>query len=551
LPPVPDAALIAPIRETLAAAARDLVGDDAPPVELAAPANPEHGDLATPIAMALARPARRAPREIAESLADALREGGLVEGAEVAGPGFLNLTLAPAWFADAAAAVVDAGEAYGAGQADPPQDVHLEFISANPTGPLHVGHARHAAYGDALARILAFAGHTVHREFYVNDYGRQMELFGASVAARYGELLGVDVPFPEDGYRGDYVTEIAAKLRDEVGDAYRDSLRPLSPDALAFFALRGKDLMFEGIVADLERFRVRFDDFFSETSLHVDGRVADAVERLVEAGDAYEHEGAIWFATTRYGDEKDRVLRRADGTTTYIAPDVAYHLDKAARGYDVLINVLGADHHGYVERLRAVLSAGGHEPGKLEVPLIQLVSLVEAGEARRMSKRAGTLVPLADLLDDVGVDAARFFLVQRAHETSFDLDLDLARRQQRENPVYYAQYVHARATNILERVTDEPPRRPPPSLEPPERALALRLVDWPDVIREAEVRRAPHRVAVYLIDLALDFHVFYERCRVADAPDDVRPFRLDLVRGVRSVTGLALGLLGVEAPDRM
>src|SRR5262245_22426121 len=501
--------------------------------------------------MALARPARRPPREIAESLAEALRDGGLVEGAEVAGPGFLNLTLPPAWFADAAAAVVSAGPDYGAGQADPPQDVHLEFVSSNPTGPLHVGHARHAAYGDSLGRILGFAGHTVHREFYVNDYGRQIELFGASVAARYGELAGVETPFPEDGYRGDYVAEIAAKIRGEVGDAYRDALDPLEPEALTFFALRGKDLMLEEIVADLERFRVRFDDFFSETSLHVDGRVEAAVERLLEAGDAYEHEGAIWFATTRYGDEKDRVLRRADGTTTYIAPDVAYHLDKASRGHDVLINVLGADHHGYVERLRAVLSAGGHEPAMLEVPLIQLVSLVEAGEARRMSKRAGTLVPLSDLLDDIGVDAARFFLVQRAHETGFDLDLDLARRQQRENPVYYSQYVHARATNILERMTDEPPRRPPPEVEPAERALALRLVDWPDVVREAEERRAPHRVAAYLIDLARDFHVFYERCRVIDAPDEVRAFRLDLVRGVRSVTGLGLALLGVEAPDRM
>ena len=548
---MPDAALIAPIRETLAAAARDLVGDAAPPVELAAPANPEHGDLATPLAMALARPARRSPREIAESLAEVLRDGGLVEGAEVAGPGFLNLTLPPAWFADAAAAVVSAGPDYGAGQADPAQDVHLEFVSSNPTGPLHVGHARHAAYGDSLGRILGFAGHTVHREFYVNDYGRQMELFGASVAARYGELAGVETPFPEDGYRGDYVAEIAARIRGEVGDAYRDALDPLEPETLTFFALRGKDLMLEEIVADLERFRVRFDDFFSETSLHVDGRVEAAVERLLEAGDAYEHEGAIWFATTRYGDEKDRVLRRADGTTTYIAPDVAYHLDKASRGHDVLINVLGADHHGYVERLRAVLSAGGHEPAMLEVPLIQLVSLVEAGEARRMSKRAGTLVPLSDLLDDIGVDAARFFLVQRAHETGFDLDLDLARRQQRENPVYYSQYVHARATNILERVTDEPPRRQPPEVEPAERALALRLVDWPDAVREAEERRAPHRVAVYLIDLARDFHVFYERCRVIDAPDEVRAFRLDLVRGVRSVTGLGLALLGVEAPDRM
>jgi arginyl-tRNA synthetase len=279
--------------------------------------------------------------------------------------------------------------------------------------------------------------------------------------------------------------------------------------------------------------------------------VLGGIDRLLAAGDAYEQDGAVWFRTTKYGDEKDRVLRRADGTTTYIAPDIGYHLDKAARGFDRLINVLGADHHGYIQRLRAVLAAGGYDPEMLEIPLIQLVSLVEGGEEKKMSKRAGTAVTLGEFVDEIGVDAARFFLVQRANETAFELDVAVAREQSRENPVYYAQYVHARACNILERVGDVGHAATPPSLEPAERALVLRLTRWPGEIAEAERRRAPHRVAAYVIELSRDFHVFYEQCRVYDAPDEVKPFRVSLVRAVRQVMALALDLLGVEAPERM
>ena len=505
-------------------------------IELSAPANPEHGDLATPVAMGLAKSARRAPREIAAEVAAALEPLEVVERVEVAGPGFVNIVLAPRWFADAAAAIVAAGRTFGAGQASPAERIHLEFVSANPTGPLHVGHARHAAFGDSLGRILEFAGHTVHREFYVNDYGRQIELFGQSVAARIDQGRGVDTPVPEDGYHGEYVVDLAR----EIGPGHE----PATLQELA------KGLMLERIKADLERFRVRFDTYFSETSLQESGAVADAIDRLVAAGDAYEKDGAIWFRTTAYGDEKDRVIRRADGTTTYIAPDIAYHLDKAARGFDRLINVLGADHHGYLARLRAVLAAGGYDPAMLEIPLIQLVSLVEGGEEKKMSKRAGTVVALSDLVDDIGVDAARFFLAQRANETAFDLDLQLAREQSRENPVYYLQYVHARACNILERVGEVSPAVPP-TVEPQERALVLTLAAWPEEIAEAERRRAPHRVVAYLIELARDFHLFYEHCRVYDAPDDVKPFRVVLTKAVRSVMALALDLLGVSAPERM
>jgi len=533
---VVDSTLIAPILDAIRGVAAPIDGDVR--IEVTPPANAEHGDLATPVAMSLAKTARRSPRDIAADIAAALEPVGAVAAVEVAGPGFVNVRLSPAWFAEAAAAIVAAGGRYGAGQAAPPERVHLEFVSANPTGPLHVGHARLAAFGDSLGRILEFAGHAVHREFYVNDYGRQIELFGQSVRARMDQLHGIDTPVPDDGYQGEYIVDIAR----EIGDADLDAV------ALGEVA---KDLMLQRTRADLDRFRVRYDAFFSETSLHEAGRVGEAIDRLVASGDAYERDGAMWFRTTAYGDEKDRVLRRADGTTTYIAPDVAYHLEKAARGFDRLINVLGADHHGYIQRLRAVLAAGGFDPQMLEVPLIQLVSLVEGGEEKRMSKRAGTVVALTDLVDDIGVDAARFFLVQRANETAFELDLGVAREQSRENPVYYAQYVYARACNVLERVGDVPPGAPPPSLEPAERALVLCLAEWPETVGEAERRRAPHRVVAYLIELSRQFHVFYEQCRVYDAPDDIRPFRVELVRAVRSVMALALDLIGVEAPDRM
>ena len=400
--------LLAPIRNALAAAAEAVAGAAPPAVPLAPPAQGHAGDLASPVAMTLAKATRRPPREIAAGIAEALRAGGGTDGwlagIEVAGPGFLNITLAPGWFAAAARAVVAAGQRYGAGSAAAPEDILLEFVSANPTGPPHVGHARHAAYGDSLARILEFAGHRVTREFYVNDFGRQMRLFGASVSARYGELAGRATPLPEDGYGGDYLVPIAAAVRDEVGDRYADEAGDPSPEALDLFTARGEELMLEAIRRDLDRFRVRFDRFVSQRELYEAGRVQEGIAALEAAGDAYRDEGAVWFRTSRYGDEKDRVLVRGDGEETYLAADVAYHLDKAARGHDRLLDVLGADHHGYIARLRAVLAAGGHDPDVLEVLIVQLVSLVERGEAKRMSKRAGTLVTLAELVNDIGVE---------------------------------------------------------------------------------------------------------------------------------------------------
>jgi arginyl-tRNA synthetase len=556
---VADPRPLAALERALAEEAEKLAGGAAPGVELTRPARPEHGDLATSAALVIARAAGRPPREIAEELAAALaaREdvAGAIERIEVAGPGFLNITLTPAFLAAAAGAVADAGEGFGAGAAERPERILIEFVSANPTGSLHVGHARQAAYGDSLARILEFAGHTVTREFYVNDHGRQMELFGASVAARYAELLGLEAEVPEGGYRGEEIRELATALRGEAGDRYSAEAAPPSPTALAFFAARGGALMLESIRRELERFRVRFDRFFSERSLHEGGAVARGIATLERAGHAYRAEGALWFRASAFGDEKDRVLVRADGDPTYLAADVAYHLDKAGRGHDRLINVLGADHHGYVPRLRALLEASGYDPDILEVPIVQLVSLLERGEAKKMSKRAGTLVTLSALVDDVGVDAARFFLLLRSHETPLELDLDLARETSQENPVYYVQYAHARVAGILAQLGDRgdvgAAPGPPVALEPPERLLVLRLAEWPDVVAEAEIRRAPHRVVAYLRELAQDFHTFYHRCRVIGEPPEVERFRLDCCRATAAVVRTGLGLVGVEAPDRM
>ena len=547
---------IAALSVVLAREASAVAGGAEARAVLTPPREAGFGDLATNVAMTLARTVARSPREIADDIVARITAAPdlsvLIDGAEVAGPGFINLTLSPAWFAGAARAIAGAGEAYGRGQADPVERILIEFVSANPTGPPHVGHARQAAYGDGLARILDYAGHHVTREFYVNDWGRQMDLFGASVAARYGQLFGLDTQVPDDGYQGDYVVAIAERMRDEVGETLATRVDPPDAKTLSLFSGRGQVLMLEAMTTELARFRVRFDAFVSETTLHEGGAVAEGLDALVASGDAYEHDGALWFRTTAYGDEKDRVLRRSDGSTTYLASDVAYHLHKAGRGDDRLLDVLGADHHGYVARLRAVIASGGYDPDMLEVPIVQLVSLIEGGEAKKMSKRAGTLVTLGELIDDIGVDAARFFLVQRSHETAFDLDLDTARAQSNENPVYYVQYAHARIAGILAHKPDAPADVAAPTvLDPSERALLLTLCGWPDAVAEAESRRSPHRVVAYLMDLARDFHAFYHRCRVVGEEPEVVAYRLDLLCATASVLRTGLDLVGVEAPDRM
>jgi arginyl-tRNA synthetase len=531
------------LRAAVEAAAGDLrdgtPGAGAKPT-LERPKRAGFGDYSTNAAMLLAPTLKAPPREIAERLGSALsdRLGDHVDRVEVAGPGFLNVFLSDAWYAAAAAHVLEAGEDYGKGGADPTERVLVEFVSANPTGPMHVGHARNAAYGDALARMLAFRGHAVEREFYVNDYGTQVVRFGESIQARArGEAV------PEGGYKGDYIQEIA----DAIPDA-------ATADAESV-ARAGIELMLERTRASLASFRVEMDTWFSEHSLHEPrgadpSLVAHGFERLDEQGNSYRSEGALWARTTRFGDDKDRVIERSSGQHTYFASDIAYHQEKRERGFDRMIDVWGADHHGYVQRMKAAFAALGGDPEKLELLIMQFVHLVERGERSSMSKRAGEFVTLDDLVSEIGVDVARWYLLARSHDTTIDLDLDAARDESRENPVNYVRYAHARICSILREAADHP-RTPEASaaLHPSERELIKRLLAFPAEVAEAADRRAPHRIAAYLLELAQDFAAFYRDCRVLGVPEE--PFRLAVIDATRGVLARGLDLLGIEAPSSM
>ena len=486
------------------------------PVALERPRDPAHGDYATNVALRLAPTRGRKPMELAEELAEAARTLAGVADAAAAPPGFVNLTLGPAWFGDALAEIVREGPEYGAGTPEPkPERVQVEFVSANPTGPLTVASARNAAYGDSVARLLDFAGHTVEREFYVNDVGAQIDLFRASVEARRrGEEP------PADGYLGDYVADLAQ----EDGD-------PVEP-------------MLERIRATLERFRVHMDLWVRQSEMEI---VLD--EALAEI-EIYEEEGARWLATTKWGDDKDRVVVRADGRPTYLAADVPHMRLKWGRGHERLIYVLGADHHGYIARLKAIAGALGHDPEAVEVLIYQLVQLTGGGQARKVSKRRGDVVFLDELLDEIGVDAARWHLLSRGHEQVMDIDVDLARERTEKNPVYYVQYAHARIAGIL-RNAEGRAASPDPSgaLSPEERELVKRLAEFPAVVAEATERRGPHALPTYAIRVADDFHRFYHDVRVLDS--EAEAFRLGLCSATQSVIARSLDLIGVEAPERM
>jgi arginyl-tRNA synthetase len=530
------------LRASVEAAAAALADGDALPraaPTLERPKRADFGDYSTNAAMLLAPVLNAKPRDVAERLADALREqlGGRLERLEIAGPGFLNVFLSDAWHADALQDVLAAGDAYGRGAAEPRERVNVEFVSANPTGPLTAAGGRHAAYGDALARLLAFQGHTIQREYYVNDFGTQVLRLGESIRAR-----ARNEEVPEDGYRGDYVTELAAAIE---GAADGDP---------ADVARRGVALLVEGIEASLCAFRVRFDDWVFEHSLHErgDSKVEHAFERLREQGHVYDSEGALWLRTTAFGDDKDRVLRRSGGEHTYFASDIAYHLDKRERGWERLIDVWGADHHGYVGRMRAAFAALGEDPEALELLIMQFVNVIEGGERASMSKRRGEFVTLDELVADIGVDAARFFLLQRSHDTTVDLDLELAREQSRENPVYYVQYAHARCASILREAPSADGDWEGLALHPSERDLVKKLLGFPGEAREAAERRAPHRIAAYALELAQVFTAFYRDCPVLKAePEALRSFRLAEVRATQRTIARALELLGVTAPESM
>ncbi|HEU5142239.1 MAG TPA: arginine--tRNA ligase [Solirubrobacterales bacterium] len=535
---------IAELRSAVTRAARALRdGEPAgPQPTLERPPQPDLGDYSSNAAMLLAAPLGEAPRDVAARLcAELERElGESLERIEVAGPGFVNLYLSDSWFRSAMAAMAGQ-EALGPAPTASAERVLVEFVSANPTGPLHVGGGRHAAYGDAVARLLAAVGHSVEREYYVNDAGGQVQRFAASIAAR---MTGAEPP--EDGYEGDYVADLAEQIAAEGVD-------PAETDPVG---RRGVELVLEGVRTSLDRFGVRFDTWFSERGLYERGEVEEALEQLERSGHTYRSEGALWLRSTEFGDDKDRVLVRAEGEPTYLAADVAYHRDKLERGFERLINVLGADHHGYAPRLRAAIAALGFDPEALEALIMRLVHIVEGGERAQMSKRSGDFVSLDALVDDIGVDAARWFMLWRSHDTTVDLDLELARRESSDNPVYYVQYAHARIASILRKAEGEAgdagTPTPGTALEPAERDLVKRLLEFPDEVREAAARRAPHRICAYSSAVAADFHAFYRDCQVVGAEGEgVERSRLGLCLQAKRTIAEALGLLGISAPERM
>ena len=542
---------IAELRAAVEGAARSLRGGEPtePAPTLDRPPKPELGDYSSNAAMLLAGPLGEPPRAVAERLRAELERdlgaAGSLDRVEVAGPGFVNLFLSDAWYRRALGGLLAAGRRLGPAPTAAPERILVEFVSANPTGPVHVGTGRHAAYGDALVRLLAAVGHEVQREYYVNDAGGQVSRFADSIAAR---MAGEEPP--EDGYGGAYVGELAERLRAEGADsADREAL-----------GRRGIEIVLEGVRATLERFGVGFDNWFSERSLHERGEVEAALADLERRGHSYRSEGALWLRTTEFGDDKDRVLIRANGEPTYFAADVAYHWDKLQRGYERLIDVLGADHHGYVARIRAAIEALGADPESFEALIMRLVHIVDEGERVQMSKRSGDFVTLDELVDDIGVDATRWFMLWRSIDTTVDLDLELARSQSSENPVYYVQYAHARIASILrkagpaaeEAAAGPAAAAPETALEQSERDLVKRLLEFPDEVREAAARRAPHRICAYSTAVAADFHAFYRDCKVIGAEGaGVERERLALCLVAKRTIAGALELLGISAPERM
>jgi arginyl-tRNA synthetase len=533
------------LRAAVQAAAGELRANGAADrLSLERPKKAGFGDYSTNAAMLLAPLMGEPPRAIAEKLGASLQRslGDRVEKVEVAGPGFLNLFLSDAWYLAAVRGVLGAGDRFGAG--DRGQRVQVEFVSANPTGPLTAASGRHAAFGDALARILELAGDTVEREYYFNDGGGQVRRLGESIRAR---ARGEEPP--EDGYQGEYVAEVAARI---------PGAAEMSPDELA---AKGIELLMAGIRETLERYRVAFDHWFLERSLY-DGSPSawdEARAKLLAENHAYESEGALWLRTTALaGDEKDRPLVKSNGEPTYLAADVAYHWDKLHRGFDRLVNVLGADHHGYVVRLKAIVAAEGADPDRLIVPLLQFVHVVEGGERASMSKRRGDFVTLSELIDEIGVDATRFFMLSRSADSTVDLDLTLAKEQSRENPVYYVQYAHARMSKILRDAGDDRVRQALATagdglaLEPAERELVKKLLAFPALVEEAAERYAPHLVAVYALELAQTFTAYYRDCPILKVSDEaLKSFRLATTVATRRVVARSLGLLGVSAPETM
>ena len=540
---------------TSAVAAGDLAVEVPADIPLDRPKSREHGDYATPVAMKLAKAAHRPPRQIAEIIAAHLADEPGIAGVSIAGPGFLNISVETAAAASLVGRIVADGAAYGHGDALAGRQVNLEFVSANPTGPIHIGGARWAAVGDALGRILSTQGATVIREYYFNDAGAQIDRFARSLLAAARQQ-----PAPEDGYGGDYIVEIAGRITAANPGA------PQLPDdqATELYRAQGVELMFDEIKATLHTFRTDFDVYFHENSLHESGAVGQAVQRLKDSGHLTFNDGAWWLNSKAYGDDKDRVVIKSDGQPAYIAGDLAYFLDKRARGFDLCIYMLGADHHGYIARLKAAAAAFGDDPDVVEVLIGQMVILVRDGEPIRMSKRAGTVITLDDLIEALGVDAARYALIRYSVDTTLDLDLDLWTRQTSDNPVFYVQYAHARLASLARNAADlgiELGLRSGGAYDPAlldtarESELIALLAAWPGVLATAAELREPHRVARYLEDLASGYHKFYDSVRVLPMGDEeagpATIARLWLCAATRQVLANGLAVLGVDAPERM
>ncbi len=536
--------------ERLAAA----LGANDLPFTLERPRDDGHGDLATNLAMVVGKHRRANPRKVAEEIiASMALPAAVVAKVEIAGPGFINFWLA----ADALAASLDgilrAGPDYGRRVAPSALRVNVEFVSANPTGPLHVGHGRGAALGDGIASLLEWTGHQVTREFYINDAGVQIDRVAESLWARVQQAVGRERAVPEGGYHGEYLVEAAAELLAREGPSFAGRSEPEALAICRSFALASQRREQDQLLAD---FGVEFDLHSSEQSLYDSGRVESTLELLGAKGLTYESDGALWLRTTLFGDDKDRVLRKSDGSYTYMVPDIAYHVAKYDRGFDHLIDVWGADHHGYIPRMRAVLVALGYRGDSFEVPLVQLVKVTKGGEEVKMSKRAGNFVTLRDLLDDVGTDAARYFFLMRRGETPFVFDVDLARKQTDENPIFYVQMAHARLSGIF-RVAGQNPDLAGPvatmdGLPAPQDAELLKaLTVFPEVVAKAATEREPHRVTAYLEELARITHGWYHHCRVLGEPPAVERARLVLARAAQIVLSNGLRLLGLTAPERM
>lgn len=515
------------------------------------PKDKNFGDYSTNAAMRLAKTLKQKPRDIAQSILEAVElNGSGIDHLEIAGAGFLNIFMEKASLAGIIQTILEQKDDYGRNASGNHRKINVEFVSANPTGDLHLGHARGAAMGDSICRMLEFSGYDVTREYYVNDAGNQIHNLALSLYARYKQLFQLDAPLPEDGYYGKDVIEIAERIKKDEGDKY---LSMKDEDAIASMRKLGIRAELKKLEADLALFRVHFDVWSSEQSLYDENKVEAALDRLIQLGVTYESEGALWLKTTNYGDDKDRVLRKSDGSYTYLTPDVAYHKDKFDRGHETLVNLLGADHHGYIPRLKAAMDALGYQAENLEVDIIQMVRLIKDGEEMKMSKRTGNAVTLKELIEEANVDSVRYFFVNRAPDTHFDFDLDLATKQSNDNPVYYVQYAHARICSILRQMDGFTIANTYGLLvHEKEMDLLKHMNEFPSVVADAAKTRLPHKICNYALKLASLFHSFYAECKVLDSEDmALSGERLALLTAAKITLKNALELIGVEAIEKM